>query len=492
MIKVDQYQLIRELYAVKGFSQRKIAKTLGISRNTVKKYYKGENTPFEKQTRTRKSTVMTPEVKKFVQECLALDKKEKVVKQKHTSKRIYDRLVEELNFTGGESTVRQYVKKLKDIPAEAFVPLAFDPGEAIQVDWGQAVIYLRGVKTTIRLFCARLCYSAMPFVMAFPHERIEGLIEGHINAFEFFGGVGQRNIYDNMRTVVSDGWGKHVRKEQKDFVQLKAHYAFQAVFCTPGKGNEKGLVEGLVGWTRRNILVPIPRVDSYKELNQLLRKRCLGYQGHRIRGRSKTVGEYFEIERGKLTPLPLSRMEPICQVVTLCNPFSTVRFETNRYSVPVKYVGRNITLKAGVFEISFWYRGKEIARHSRLYGRDGTQYKLEHYLPLLEKKPRAVWNAQPVKAINLPRAFWDFARKLGSDYEVVKLLKLISHNSVSALLESIQEATDHGSYCYETVRTKLEEKQYTGAPGNPIKNEVEIKQVDLSVYDIMAAGGGTI
>lgn len=158
----------------------------------------------------------------------------------------------------------------------------------------------------------------MPFVIGFPHERIEALVEGHIETFEFFGGVGQRSIYDNMRTIVNDGWGKHVRKEQKDFLQLKAHYAFQATFCNPGQGNEKGLVESLVGWARRNILVPVPRVNSFEELNQLLRERCLAYQEHTIRGRSKTIGEYFEIERDKLTPLPLRAMEPIRQVVATC------------------------------------------------------------------------------------------------------------------------------------------------------------------------------
>ncbi len=489
MIKVDQYQLIRNLYSVEGLSQREIARRLGISRNTVKKYCKGENLPFEKSSRVRQPTVITPEVKEFVQKCLKQDEEEKAAKQKHTAKRIYDRLVEELGFTGGESTVRDYVKEVKGKQAEAFVPLQFDPGEAVQVDWGQATIYLKGVKTTVRLFCSRLCYSAMPFVMGFPHERIEALMEGHINSFEFFGGVARRGIYDNMRTIVNDGWGKHVRKEQKDFLQLKAHYAFHAAFCNPGQGNEKGLVEGLVGWARRNILVPVPHVDSYEELNRLLRKRCLAYQTHTIRGRSKTIGEYFKIERDKLTPLPLRRMEPITQVVASCNSFSTVRFETNRYSVPVEYVGKDVTVKAGVFEISLWYRGQQIAKHDRIYERESVKYKLEHYLPLLEKKPRAVWNAEPVKAIDLPATFWDFARRLDSDYEVVKLLKLLSQYGIPALLNGIQKTISSGSCCYETLRTKLEENRYADTPVKPVNDHIEIKQVDLAAYDVMLVGG---
>lgn len=489
MIKVDQYQLIRELYAVKGLSQREIARRLGISRNTVKKYCAGENLPFEKPTRKRQPTVITPKVEVFIQQCFQQDEEDEAPKQKHTAKRVYDRLIEELGFTGGESTIRQYVKELKGKPAEAFVPLVFDPGEATQIDWGQAVIYLKGIRTTIRLFCARLCYSAMPFVIAFPNERLEALLEGHIETFKFFGGVAQRNIYDNMRTIVTDGWGKHVGKEQKDFVHLKAHYSFQSTFCNPGQGNEKGLVESLVGWARRNILVPVPRVDSFEELNHLLRERCLAYQKHTIQGRSKTIGDYFEMEKDKLTSLPLRHMEPISQVVAKCNPFSTVRFDTNRYSVPVEYVGKDITVKASVFEIFLWYRGNQIAKHPRLYERDAFHYELEHYLPLLEKKPRAVWNAQPVKAINLLPAFWDFAGKLGSDYEVVKLLKLSSQYGIPALLKSIQEATSCGSFCYESVRAKLEDKPSKETPMNLVVNPVEIKQVDLSVYDVMVTGG---
>ncbi len=168
----------------------------------------------------------------------------------------------------------------------------------------------------------------------------------------------------------------------------------------------------------------------------------------------------------------------------------TIRFRTNRYSVSVEYVGKDITVKAGVFEISLWYRNKQIAKYPRLYDRNAVHYELEHYLPLLERKPRAVWNAQPVKAINLPPVFWNFANKLGSDYEVVKLLKLSSQCGIPTLLKSIQKSAGCGSFCYEGVRTKLENKLTLEMPPNLVTNPVEIKQVDLSVYGLMLTGGG--
>ena len=151
-------------------------------------------------------------------------------------------------------------------------------------------------------------------------------------------------------------------------------FATKADFCIPGKAFVKGLVEGLVRWFRLNILVPIPRVDSYEELSQIFLERCLAYLAHKIRGSSKTVGEYIAIERDKLTPLPLQRMEPIRQAIARSNTFSTVCFDTNRYSVPIEYAGKEVTVKAGVFEVAIWHRGKHIASHPSLYERLGVQF----------------------------------------------------------------------------------------------------------------------
>jgi hypothetical protein len=299
---------------------------------------------------------------------------------------------------------------------------------------------------------------------------------------------GHAVIYDNMKTIVKEGWGKYVASEQRDFAQLKAHYAFATMFCNPGKGNEKGLVENLVGWVQKNLFVPMIKADSYREINEGLIKRCLAYQNHTIRGRSRTVGEMFEIEKSKLTALPKRDMEPIRQVLAKANHFSTVAFDGNRYSVPVKYIGSDITVKAGVFEVYLWHRGQLVAQHPRIYEKNAVSYQLEHYLPLLEQKSRAVWNAQPVRHTNLPDSFWDFAKRLACDYEVVKLLKLTAEYGIPTTVLAIQKAVDHGAYCYEGVLKYLERQDYT-TPVEPPADLFEIRQVDLRDYDNIASGG---
>lgn len=194
-IEVDQYQLIRNLHTVKGKSQRYIARVLGISRNTVKKYCDGAAVPWERKTPVRKSPVITDEVLAFINQCLKEDQTAPR-KQRHTAHRIFERLQEELGFQGSESTVRYRVGQLRKNFNNVYIPLSFGPAEASQVDWGTATVIMDGLKTEVQLFCVRLCYSSAPFVVAFPSQREEAFLEGHLLAFSYFGGVTSRYIYE--------------------------------------------------------------------------------------------------------------------------------------------------------------------------------------------------------------------------------------------------------------------------------------------------------
>ena len=211
VITVEIYKQIRKM-RLDGMSQRQIAAVLRISRNTVKKYWDGDSVPWERKDYNRGASVLTEDVVAFVRTCLDEDARNPR-KQHHTAKRIYDRLVAECGFTGGETTVRRLVRELREKPQEAFVPLVFPAGDAMQIDWGEATVYLSGVKTVVNLFCARLCYSGAPMVLAYRRQNEESFLDALVQVFQYFGGVPRRVIFDNGKVAVKDGFGAHARKQ---------------------------------------------------------------------------------------------------------------------------------------------------------------------------------------------------------------------------------------------------------------------------------------
>lgn len=451
VITMQDYDEIRRRYN-SGESQRHIAKTLGISRNTVKKYCEGNAVPWERKTPERVSTVLTEDTVNFIQNCLEEDANEHLKKQNHTAKRIYDRLVEEKGFAGGESTVRAKVNELKAKMPKAFIPLQFDCGEALQVDWGEATVYFDGEKITVNIFCARLCYSCRPFVLAYHKQNEESFLDAFVRIFEMMDGVPKRVIFDNGKVAVKEGFGK-LAKAQASYTQLSAHYSFEAIFCNPAEGHEKGLVEGLVGWSRRNILVPVPHVGDIEGLNKLLIQRCLKYESHTVKGKPASVGEMYDTEKSLLQKLPGHKFETAkCQDARV-NTFSTVKFRTNSYSVPVKYTGRTVGVKGYPETVEVYYGGELIATHKRCFGKHQCIYHLEHYMPLLEMRRRATLDAAPVKQ-NVPPEVLEELKKNSGDYS----------RMVDILHDFIEPQTPK------------------------IKDPVKILSVDLSQYDQLGLG----
>lgn len=275
------------------------------------------------------------------------------------------------------------------------MPLTFRPGETVQIDWGEAKVWLGGQKLTVDLFCARLCNSCTPFVVAYRRQNSESFLEALVRTFEFFGVVPRRVIFDNAKVAVKDGFGAHARA-QETYAALAAHYGFEPVLCNIASGNEKGLVEGLVGFSRRNFCVPLPRVESIEELNRLLEERCRNYFSHTIEGRSADVGTMYREEQPSLYPLPPYRYDPAKRAETKVNPFCTVRYDTNNYSVPVRYCGKTVTVKVLPETVEIYSGGERIAVHTRCFGKHQNVYELAHYLPLLARKGRATFQAKPV------------------------------------------------------------------------------------------------
>ena len=479
IIDVDIYGRIRHMHTQEGIGQREIARRLGISRNTVKKYCEGDQVPWERKTYERPATVLTEDVKQFIRECLEQDQIEGLKKQRHTARRIYHRLKKEKGYTGGESTIRNLVKEMRPTYKEAFMPLEFDPGEAAQVDWGEATIYLKGVKTKVQLFCYRLCYSADIYVKAFQRQNQESFLEGHVDAFSHFNGVPQKVIFDNARVAVKEGFGLYA-KPQAAYQALSAHYAFGMHFTNINSGNEKSLVENLVGWARRNLMVPLPRVDSLEELNEALVEGCLDYRNHHIQGRPHAVGEQSISDCHALNKLPAYTFETSRTATARVHDDSTVQFDKNRYSVPVKLVGCQVSVKAYGNEIACYYNGEKVACHQRSYKSRDTRYQLEHYLPLLEQKPRSVYHAKPVRR-SQETALLDWGKTFPGDAkDTVKLLTLSVEHGIDRLL-AIRDKLPAGSKpTIELVRSELTVPM---APLPHLADSITVQSVDLSAYD---------
>jgi transposase len=484
MIEMDIYKEIRRAY-LQGESQRSIARRLGIARQTVKKYYKGETHPEERKNYERSNNVITLEVIDFIRACFEQDREDNLRKQKHTAKRIYDRLVDELNFTGGESTIRRVVREIKrdfSVPPEASVPLSYEPGEAVQIDWGEFSCYIDDVKTKVYLFCGRLCYSCDIFVQAFKRANLESFLEAQQLMFDYFGGIPERLIFDNAKVAVKEGFGLHAKPQEK-YNSFGAHYAVDLTFCNPAKGNEKSLVENLVGYARRNFLVPAPKVSSIDELNEELWKDCLKYRKkHKVQSRSNPVNIMYEEELSFLKTVPPFRFDTSKTDVVSVGDFSTIKFDKNEYSVPIKYLRKDLTVKGYGNHLSILHQGIEVAHYSRNYGRHDTEYRLEHYLDLLERKPRSIYNAKPVKE-NVSKALLAWGKRLpGGNKEMVKLLRLCVDYGEDHILAIKDTIPSHIVPTVDMIRSQLNVPVDTGVI-YLAKNEVLVDPVDLAKYD---------
>ncbi len=460
MIEVIDKDIIRRLHFVQGWSERRIARELGFARETVRKEMREESdtVPRYRLTKPRAKPVIDA-VLPLIRQWLA-DDAQQPRKQRRTAHRIWRQLRDEHGFTGAESTVRQVVRELKGEQRPVFVPLAFDPGEQAEVDWGTAQVLLDGVVTTAHLFCARLRYSGMPFVMAFPHEQQEAFFEGHRQAFEHWGGVPKRMVYDNLSTAVQQVLAGHGRVEQEAFVCLRMHYLYEAIFCNIASGHEKGSVESLVGTIRRRYLSPMPTVGSWAELNAYLWACCQREAQETRPGQATTVGDCWAEERAQLLPLPARPFETARRVVVTASKTAEVRFATNRYSVPVAYAYQPLILKADVHTVRIYHQTTLIAEHARSYGRHQTVSDWRHYLPLLERKPGAVPFAAALRNGDLAPVFETFrqglcARQADGNRAFVAVLALCLQHPVALVTRAVTEAVARGAYQVVAVEQLL-------------------------------------
>jgi transposase len=472
---------------VENQSERGAAKRFGISRKTVSKMVRHAVPPGYQRKEAPVSPKLGPLVGIIHQ--ILQDDREVLKKQRHTAVRIFERLRDEHGYAGGYTVVREFVGKERLRQKEVFVPLAHPPGRA-QVDFGEADIYLGGIKTRIHYFCLDLPHSDAIFVKAYPAETTEAFLDGHVAAFAWLGGVPLSILYDNTKIAVAKILGDGTRKRTKSFSELQSHFLFEDRFGRPAKGNDKGKVEGLVGYARRNFMVPLPRVRTIDELNARLLAACEKRQVAVLRGKKESIGERMKRDRLEFLPLPTDVFDPCEKVSTSASSMALVRYRNNDYSVPTAYGHHDVFVRGYVDEVVIGCGNEVIARHKRCYDKEEFIYNPLHYLALLERKPNALDQAAPLQNWDLPEDFEHLRRLLEARMgkqgrkEYIQVLRLIETFGDVEVTMAVEDALRLSAISYDAVKHLVLAKIERRAPRLDLSAYPYLPQATVGITDV--------
>lgn len=446
---------IRRRHSVQKQTVTAIARDMGLSRPTVRKYlHTVEETQYERvQPASLEEQLLT-----WLVEEAKLPRP-----RRRTAHRLFEGL-QEIGYGGAYDSVQRFVKRWKSAHhgpklTEAFVPLLFQPGDACQFDWSHEQVELGGVLQNIKVAHFRLAYSRQMFVAAYPREMQEMVLDAHNRAFAFFGGVPARLIYDNLKAVVDAVYIGKERRFNRRFLTLANHYLFEPVACTPASGWEKGQVENQVGNVREWLFTPLARFASFADLNDWLATRCqeLAQRSHPVQS-TRTIAACFADEQPLLRPITAcfdGYVEQMMRVSSTC----LVRVDRNRYSVPAHAAGQAVSVRTTAEQIRVVAHGEVIAAHPRVFGRDQLICDPWHYLPVLEKKPGALRNGAPFVAWDLPRPIQIVRDRIlkhpKGDRAFVELLMLAGEAGLDALTVACELALECGVVSAPIVMNEL-------------------------------------
>ena len=393
--KVELFEQIRHEYEFGVGTIKGVAEKLGVHRRTVRIAVEAALPP-ERKRPVRERASLGPAVA-FIDHILDEDARAPR-KQRHTAKRIWQRILEEVpDCRPAETTVREYVRERKRAiarsSADVFVEQTYAPGQQAQVDWYEAKVEMAGVLRKVFIFSMRSMFSGAAFHRAYPSASQQAFLEAHELAFAYFGGVFETLRFDNLGSAVKRVLRGTRREETTRFIAFRSHWHFTASFCTPAQGHEKGGVEGEVGYFRRNHLVPVPTVEDFDALNRLLLDGCRA-DGRRLIGeRRQPAGELLLEERAFLRPMAAEGFPVVEDCFPRVDAKGCVRVRTNHYSTPLA-PGAQPHVRVLPLWVEVVSDGRVVARHPRVYGRHEHVLDLEHYLDALAKKPGALEGAR--------------------------------------------------------------------------------------------------
>jgi transposase len=458
MFAVEKYAQVRQLVFLDGVSRREVARLLGLSRETVTKMCRFAEPPGYRRTKA----VERPKLGAFVGVIDAILEADEQAppKQRHTAKRIWQRLRDEYGFTGGYTTVKDYVRQALTRRREVFVPLAHPPGHA-QIDFGESIAEIGGVRGKTHVFCMHLPYSDAIFLKAYPAETTEALLDGVASGFAFFGGVPLSVLLDNTKLAVVRINRDGSRDKTQGFARLISHFVFRDRYGRPGRGNDKGNVEALVKHSRRTFLTPVPSEADYAAFNQALEGRCRARLNETSGRNPAPIGERLVADLAAFRQLPCGPFEACDFKPARVSSTALVRYRNVDYSVPTGHAYRRVTIKGFVDTVVIVADGIEIARHVRSYTNGDMVFDPRHYLALLERKPGALDQAAPLQGWALPPSFAEIRRLLEArsgregKREFIQILRLTEIAAAEVVGIVITDAIRRGVIGFDAVKQLL-------------------------------------
>ena len=500
MLLVDTISKVRLAHR-DGKGIREITRMLSLSRNTVRSILRSGITD-QHYVRTEQPR---PKLGSFIERLAEWLKEDldKPVKHRRRSQILFEQLQRE-GYPGGYDAVRRYVRIWKREAGaaivNAFIPLEWDPGDAFQFDWSYEDVELGGVPVTVKVAHIRFCHSRKPFCIAYTRESLEMVLDAHIRAFEFYGGVCRRGIYDNMKTVVTKVLMGKNRVFCRRFQNLASYYLFDPVACTPASGWEKGQVENQVSVVRYRFFVMRRRFASLEELNEWLERECRNHAATSMHPERKdrTIDQVFAEEKSALLSLPVSPFDGYTEGVARVSSQLLISYDRNRYSVDAMALGKTVTVRSYADRMIIVHNETVVGVHPRHFGRDKVIYDPWHYLAVLERKPGALRNGAPFKRWDLPEALSSVRAVLegraGGDREFVGILSVVSRYGLDAVATACKQAISDQTVGRDVILSILS-RTHDDPPPEPVQLSPQLPVikllpvVDCSRYDSLLSGG---
>jgi transposase len=501
MLTVETIRKVRKAHFVDGKGIRQIVREFHIARNTVRDIIRSGkiDQKYERSNQPR------PKLGAFADRLSELLKEDSVkpIRHRRSAQILFEQLQRE-GYDGGYDSVRRHVSAWKvssdAAPPKAFIPLAFEPGDAFQFDWSYEQVELGGVPVEVKVAQFRLCHSRKPYCVGYTREALEMVLDAHIRAFEYYGGVCRRGIYDNLKTVVTKVLMGKDRVFNRRFQSLASHYLFEPVACTPASGWEKGQVENQVGVVRSRFFVNRRRFTDLDEMNEWLEGECRNHAANarHPERKDRTINEVFAEEKSRLLSLPVSPFDGYTEGVARVSSQLLIGFDRNRYSVNSVAVGKTVAVRAYADRIIVVLNDKVVGMHRRHLGRDKVVYDPWHYVAVLEQKPGALRNGAPFKHWDLPAALQEVRTRLSKhsdgDRQFVAVLSVVRRYSLGAVVNACAQALSDKTVSSDVILAILSRK-HDDPQTEPVQETANLPQitlvpiVDCRRYDLLLSGG---